>query len=141
MISLGVLGVAAFAQVQRAQAEATAPEAASLWKELRRVELNGRAVWLRGLKATSSERNQLANRRNDLRRRAAEHVPAAHRKLLEDYLDLFEPLVTGDVPDPGAVRARLGVAATAWYAAEDEWRREVGLPLRDAGDRRTWESR
>ena len=141
VISLGVLGVAAFAQVQRAQAEATAPEAASLWKELRRVELNGRAVWLRGLKATSSERNQLANRRNDLRRRAAEHVPAAHRKLLEDYLDLFEPLVTGDVPDPGAVRARLGVAATAWYAAEDEWRREVGLPLRDAGDRRTWESR
>lgn len=141
LLSLAALGVAAFVQVERAQAEQTAPEASAVWKQLRHVELDGRAVLLRGLEATSSERNQLANRRSELRRVVAEDVPTAHRQLLLDYLDLFEPLVTGDVPDPGAVRARLGAAADAWYVAEDAWRRDVGLPLRDAGDRRTWASR
>ncbi|MGE0190784.1 MAG: hypothetical protein AB7T63_01970 [Planctomycetota bacterium] len=140
-LSVAVLGVAAFLQVQRVQAEATAPEAGAVWKQLRQLELDARAVLLDGPRATSSARNRLDRSRSALRQRAAEVVPAAHRPLLEDYLDRLDPLVTGDVPDPGAVRMRLGMAASAWYEAEDAWRRDVGLPVRDAYARRTWESR
>jgi len=99
----------------------------ALLRDLDAMERGAETLYERPDRATPQAREDLARRLEALRRAPVlEHLPG--RKAFEAWLDAWQPVADGNVPDPFAFEEALERTRAAWKPQEARLRRAAGLP-------------
>ncbi|MFV1960160.1 MAG: rhomboid family intramembrane serine protease [Planctomycetota bacterium] len=99
----------------------------ALLADLDAMERQAEALYERPDRATPGARSDLARRLEALRRApVVENLPG--RDALRAWLDAWQPVADGNVPDPFAFDEALASARAAWKPQEARLRRAAGLP-------------